>query len=326
MADPFRGGLDEALQRLSTDPVFRAAVETDPERALLGFALTAQERAELTDRVGMFPYHVTNVAHTWEAEESATGGAEIFDGEAERPDHSALFFVQPSVTAPFHTSVLDYEPHEIGDTPEGSTGSQGRGPGAIEAPPAPTLHHHEDVGLPHSRTVTYAPVVISFIGLAIAALSLFVAFSRGDASFSPFQGRELNVVSRRLDALCQNAASVSGFSADPCMQRNVEPEATTDPTPRDSTAPSSHRVADGRVIPRPESESARQSRDGDKSSIGGVGGTVIEPERERADKDDGKDDESNPIDDKDSGTGYDKGSGTDEKSSDESSGSDPAEK
>jgi hypothetical protein len=45
-------GIEDALERLDTDPAFRAALRTDPATALTGYTLTADDLSLLARRVG----------------------------------------------------------------------------------------------------------------------------------------------------------------------------------------------------------------------------------------------------------------------------------
>ncbi|HET9142929.1 Os1348 family NHLP clan protein [Actinophytocola sp.] len=45
-------GIEDALERLTTDAAFRAALRTDPRTALAGYTLTADDVSLLARRVG----------------------------------------------------------------------------------------------------------------------------------------------------------------------------------------------------------------------------------------------------------------------------------
>jgi hypothetical protein len=45
-------GIEDALERLTTDPAFRAALMTDPATALAGYELSADDLSLLAKRVG----------------------------------------------------------------------------------------------------------------------------------------------------------------------------------------------------------------------------------------------------------------------------------
>lgn len=44
-------GIEDALERLRTDPAFRAALATDPRSALIGYELTADDLSRLAKAV-----------------------------------------------------------------------------------------------------------------------------------------------------------------------------------------------------------------------------------------------------------------------------------
>ena len=52
MDQPRRNGLDDALERLVTDPGFRELIAADPQAALDGFDLTTEELGVLASAIG----------------------------------------------------------------------------------------------------------------------------------------------------------------------------------------------------------------------------------------------------------------------------------